>query len=132
MKLFSILLIFISPQLFAKELILDCESGYSFKILYPDKSNKAPYFKFKDNGWIEVKKYKFKEDSIELFITDNKYLACADASLPVCNYGILISKISKARPVTYEVVMNDCYIGTMGCNEYKRGLKLNKSFCKKF
>ena len=132
MKLFSILLIFISSQLFSKELILDCENGYPFKILYPDKSNKAPYFKFKDNGWIEVKKYKFKEDSIELFITDNKYLACADASLPVCNYGILISKISKARPVTYEVVMNDCYIGTMGCNEYKRGLKLNKSFCKKF
>ena len=132
MKLFSILLIFISPQLFSKELILDCENGYSFKILYPDKSHKVPYFKFMDNVWIEVKKYKFKDDSIELFIPDNKYLACADASLPVCNYSILISKISKSRSTTYEVVMNDCYIGTMGCNEYKTGLKLNKSYCKKY
>ena len=132
MKLFSILLIFISSHLISKELILGCENGYSYKISYADKANKTPYFKFKDNDWIEVKKYKFKNDNIELFIPDNKYIACADTSLPVCNYSILISEISKARPITNEVVISDCYIGTMGCNEYNKGLKLNKSYCNKY
>ena len=132
MKLFLILFIFISSQLFSKELIFDCENGYSFKILYPDKPNKTAYFKFNNASWIEVKKYKFKNDSIELFIPDNKYLACVDESLPVCNYSILISNISKSRPISNEVVINDCYIGTMGCNEYNKGLKLNKSHCNKY
>ena len=132
MKLFTILFIFISSQLFSKELIFDCENGYSFKILYTDKLNKTPYFKFNNANWIEVKKYKFKNDSIELFIPDNKYLACVDESLPVCNYSILISDISKSRPISNEVVISDCYIGTMGCNEYNKGLKLNKSHCNKY
>ena len=58
-----------------------------------------------------------------------QYLACADDNLPVCRYSILISDLTNHRPKFTELVLNDCFIGTMGCNEYSKGLNLNQSFC---
>ena len=47
---------------------------------------------------------------------------------PLKSY-FLTKKLNRAR--VSEVVDNDCFIGTMGCNEYKKGLRLNKRRCKK-
>ena len=83
-------------------------------------------------NWIKVENHSFLNDSVTLFIPELKYLACSDKTLPICSYGIKISKISQSRPITHEIVLNNCYIGTMGCNEYNKGLELNQSSCKKY
>ena len=128
MKNLIFIIFFFSSCLIAKELTLQCENGSSYKINYIDKSNIRSYYKDKNN-WIEVEKIEFNNDSIELFIPNQQYLSCADESLPICEYSILISNILDTRPSISEVVINNCFIGTMGCNEYEKGLKLNKSFC---
>ena len=128
MKKFIFLILLFSSNLTSKELLLRCENGFSYKISYSDNSNIISYYKTK-NDWIEVKNFRLKNDSIELFIPNKKYIPCTDNSLPICKYSILISKVSTNRPSTSEVVLNDCFIGTMGCNEYKKGLNLNKSYC---
>ena len=128
MKKFIFLILLFSSNLTSKELLLRCENGFSYKISYSDNSNIISYYKTK-NDWIEVKNFRLKNDSIELFIPNKKYIPCTDNSLPICKYSILISEVSTNRPSTSEVVLNDCFIGTMGCNEYKKGLNLNKSYC---
>ena len=97
-------------------LLIRCDNGYSFI----------------KNNWIKVENHSFLNDSVTLFIPELRYLACSDKTLPICSYGIKISKISQSRPITQEIVLNNCYIGTMGCNEYNKGLELNQSSCKKY
>ena len=129
MRIFLISIFFFSTSLIAKELLFICENNYSYKFVNI-KNNQRSYFKFNNDNWTEIKKFKISENNLELFIPDMKYLGCADESLSVCTYSIRINNYSEKRPSVNEVVLNDCYIGTMGCNEYKKGLELNKSYCK--
>ena len=131
MKKFIFLMFFLSEYLISKELILKCENGYTYKIKYNDKSSITSFYKFKNN-WIEVKKFEISNDNIELFIANQQYKPCDDDSLPICQFSILISNIKTNRPMTSEKILNNCFIGTMGCNEYKKGLKLNQSYCTKY
>ena len=77
----------------------------------------------------EIKSFNITDKNLELFIPDMEYLGCSDKSLPICKYSIRINNFTKKRPSVSEVVLNDCFIGTMGCNEYKKGLELNQNFC---
>ena len=129
MNIFFSLLFFFSSNLLAKELVLKCENSYSFKFSNFNTDNKVSSYKFNDEDWIEIKQFKVKDNTVELFIPNMQYLACADDNLPVCRYSILISDLTNHRPKFTELVLNDCFIGTMGCNEYSKGLNLNQSFC---
>jgi len=129
-KFFFSLLFFLSSNLLTKELVLKCENNYSFKFSNFNANNKISSYKFNDGDWIEIKEFKFKDNNVELFIPNMEYLACSDDNLPVCRYSILISGLTNQRPIFTESVLKDCFIGTMGCNEYSKGLKLNQSLCK--
>ena len=131
MKSILVTLFFFSFKVSAA-LLIRCENGYSFKILNFQTSNSIIFYSLDKNNWIKVENHSFLNDSVTLFIPELKYLACSDKTLPICSYGIKISKISQSRPITQEIVLNNCYIGTMGCNEYNKGLELNQSSCKKY
>ena len=131
MKKFVFFMLFFSEHLISKELTLKCENGYYYKINYNDKSNITSFYKSKNN-WVEVKNFELSNDKIELFIAYQQYKPCDDYSLPICQFSILISNITTNRPMTSEKILNNCFIGTMGCNEYKKGLRLNQSYCTKY
>ena len=124
-----IALVLFSKNVFSSEIVLKCENKYSYKVIKDDNNYNTSYYKYKNEDWVEVKEFKIEDNKIELFIPNMQYLACADKNLPICNYSKLISGYLEKRSTVSEVVLNDCYIGTMGCNEYKKGLKLNQSFC---
>ena len=120
---------FICNNLISSELVFICENNYSYKFLNIGNSKKS-FYKYKEQNWIEIKSFKISDNKIDLFIPNFKYLGCADKTLPICKYKIRVNNPTLERPSVTEVVLNDCYIGTMGCNEYKKGLELNQSFCK--
>ena len=125
-----IFIIFFATNLVASEMTLECENNYSYKIINK-KDNKKIFFKHSTHNWAEIKTFKVSENKLELYIPNMKYLECSDKSLPVCKYSMRIRDFTGKRPIVTEVVLNDCYIGTMGCNAYEKGLELNKNFCKK-
>ena len=129
MKFLFLIFFFLISNLISKELVLKCENNYLYKITNFNTSNKISYYKYNDGDWIEIKNFKIKDDIVEFFIPNMQYLACADDSLPVCKYSIRITEFLKERPTVSEVILNDCFIGTMGCNKYEKGLMLNQSFC---
>ena len=110
-------------------IIFECENGYSYKI-DRNTSNSKFYFKKVDSKWQSIKKVKEINNKIEYFIPNSTYLACSDKELSVCNYKTLITynpatKIADVR----EIIIADCFIGTMGCNKYEKGLELNLRRC---
>ena len=129
MRIFLLSIYFICSNLISDELAFTCENNYSYKLVNLKNGQKS-YFKYKKNNWTEVKNFNISGKNLELFIPNMEYLACSDESLPVCKYSIRIKNFKGKRPTVTEVVLNDCYIGTMGCNKYKQGLELNQSFCK--
>ena len=129
MRLFLLSICFICSNLISDELVFTCENYYSYKLVNLENAQKS-YFKYKKDNWTEIKSFNISGKNLELFIPNMKYLACSDESLTVCKYSIRINDFKSKRPTVNEVVLNDCYIGTMGCNEYKKGLELNQSFCK--
>tara|TARA_B100000902_G_C26462558_1_gene506164 strand:- start:95 stop:490 length:396 start_codon:yes stop_codon:yes gene_type:complete len=120
---------FICTNLISNELIFTCENNFAYRLI-DTKNNQQSFYKTDKSNWIEIKDFNIINNKLELFIPGMTYLGCADKNLPVCKYSILIKDFKLTRPIVTEVVLNDCYIGTMGCNEYKKGLELNQSFCK--
>ena len=111
-------------------MVFECENGYSYKI--DRKENQSTYyFKKVDLKWQSVKKVKEINNKIEYFLPNSTYLACSNKELNVCKYKTLITynfatQIANVR----EIVVADCFIGTMGCNKYEKGLELNLRKCK--
>ena len=129
MKILFLVLFLFTSSVTSKELIIDCENNFTYKITNYNTNNQNSYYKFNNDDWIEIKHFKIKDNNAEFFIPNMKYLACADESLAVCEYSIRIAEFLKKRPTVSEVILNDCFIGTMGCNKYEKGLMLNQSFC---
>ena len=107
----------------------ECENGYSYKIdRYTNHSEF--YFKKIDSNWRPIKKVKEINNKIEYFLPNSTYLACNDKELNVCKYKTLITYNSTTQKANVrEIIIADCYIGTMGCNKYEKGLELNLRRC---
>ena len=133
MKNTFFLMLFLSSFVSAEELIFQCEDGYSYKIATHEKSVKEAFFKNKTSDWVSVKDIDISNKEFHITLPKNEYLKCSDPTLNVCTFKKVIFYNPKHsnRARVSEVVDNDCFIGTMGCNEYKKGLRLNKRRCKK-
>ena len=110
-------------------IIFECENGYSYKI---DRYNNHSEFYFKkiDSNWQPIKNVKEINNKIEYFLPNSTYLACNDKELNVCKYKTLITFNSSTQVADVrEIIISDCFIGTMGCNKYERGLELNLRRC---
>ena len=113
----------------SKAIIFECENSYSYKI---DKKDSQTVFFFKkiNKDWQSIKNVKIGDNKLEYFLPDSTYLECSDKKLKVCKFKTLISfNLSTKEADVREVVINDCYIGTMGCNKYEKGLELNQRRC---
>ena len=111
-------------------IIFECENGYSYKI---DRNTNESTFHFKkdDTKWKSIKKVKEINNKIEYFLPNSTYLACNDKELSVCNYKTLITYNSTTQKANVrEIIIADCFIGTMGCNKYEKGLELNLRRCR--
>ena len=133
MKNTFFIILFLSSFVSAEELIFQCEDGYSYKIATHEKSVKEAFFKNKTSDWISVKDIDISNKEFHITLPKNDYLKCSDPTLDVCTFKkvIFYNPENSNRARVSEVVDNDCFIGTMGCNEYKKGLRLNKRRCKK-
>jgi hypothetical protein len=113
----------------SNSIIFECENNYSYKI--DEKDSQTIYFYKKNNtDWQSTKNVKIGNNKLEYFLPNSKYLACTDKKLNVCKYksSILYNLSTKVANVR-EVVIDDCYIGTMGCNKYEKELELNQRRC---
>ena len=110
-------------------IIFECENNYSFKT--DTKDSQTVYFYKKINtDWQSIKNVKIGDNKLEYFLPDSTYLECSDKKLNVCKYKTLISfNLSTKQADVREVVLDDCHIGTMGCNKYEKGLELNQRRC---
>ena len=127
-NLFFILIFIFYFDVTAKTFV--CENGYSYKIDY-DTSNPKYFFKKSNEDWKIIKKIKILEHRYEFILPNSNYLACSDKSLNVCEFSTLIKYNPNTNQANIrEVVLNNCYIGTMGCNQYNKGLELNQRRCK--
>ena len=110
-------------------IIFECENGYSYKI-NKNTNNSKFYFKKVASKWQSVKKVKEINNKIEYFLPNSTYLACSDKELNICKYKTLITYNSITQKANVrEIIIADCYIGTMGCNKYEKGLELNLRRC---
>ena len=110
-------------------IIFECENGYSYKI-DRNTNNSKFYFKKVDSKWKSIKKVKEINNKIEYFLPNSTYLACSDKELNICKYKTLITYNSTTQKANVrEIIIADCYIGTMGCNKYEKGLELNLRRC---
>ncbi len=128
MKFLAIALFLLSKSTLSDELVIKCQDNYTYRISTTNLNKNSLFYKYADENWKELEEYKIVGDAVELFIPGLKYLQCSDNNLPVCSYSKLI-KSYKSKPSVSEIVLNDCFIGTMGCNQYKKGLMLNKYHC---
>ena len=109
--------------------IFECENGYSYKI-DRNTNNSKFYFKKVDSKWQSIKKVKEINNKIEYSLPNSTYLACSDKELNICKYKTLITYNSTTQKANVrEIIIADCYIGTMGCNKYEKGLELNLRRC---
>ena len=128
-QLYSIIISIFLYSFSSGAIIFECENGYSYKI-DRNTNNSKFYFKKVDSKWQSIKKVKEINNKIEYFLPNSTYLACSDKELNICKYKTLItynSTIQKAN--VREIIIADCYIGTMGCNKYEKGLELNLRRC---
>ena len=110
-------------------IIFECENGYSYKIDRKTNNSKF-YFKKVDSKWQSIKKVKEINNKIEYSLPNSTYLACSDTKLNICKYKTLITYNSTTQKANVrEIIIADCYIGTMGCNKYEKGLELNLRRC---
>ena len=106
-----------------------CENNYSYKIDKKD-SQIVYFFKKINTDWQSIKNVKIGDNKLEYFLPDSTYLECSDKKLNVCKYKTIISfNLSTKQADVREVVLDDCHIGTMGCNKYEKGLELNQRRC---
>ena len=110
-------------------IIFECENEYSYKINKKDEQL-IFFYKKKNTKWQSINNVRKSNNKLEFFLPDSTYLACSDKKLNICNYkSLILFDISTKQASVREVVINDCYIGTMGCNKYEKGLELNQRRC---
>ena len=131
-KLYLLMLFVFVNSPNSKAIIFECENGYSYKM--KEKEDQTYFFfKKKYTDWQSIKDVIEINNKLEYFLPDSTYLACKDKILNVCKYKSLITyNLATQVANVREVIIADCFIGTMGCNEYKKGLKLNQSYCTKY
>ena len=128
-QLYSIIVSIFLYSFSSGAIIFECENGYSYKI-DRNTNNSKFYFKKVDSKWQSIKKVKEINNKIEYFLPNSTYLACSDKELNICKYKTLITYNSTTQKANVrEIIIADCYIGTMGCNKYERGLELNLRRC---
>ena len=129
-QLYSIIVSIFLYSFSSGAIIFECENGYSYRInRYTNHSEF--YFKKIDSNWRPIKKVKEINNKIEYFLPNSTYLACSDKELNICKYKTLITYNSTTQKANVrEIIIADCYIGTMGCNKYEKGLELNLRRCK--
>ena len=128
-QLYSIILSIFLYSFNSGAIIFECENGYSYKIDRKTNNSKF-YFKKVDSKWQLIKKVKEINNKIEYSLPNSTYLACNDKELNICKYKTLITYNSTTQKANVrEIIIADCYIGTMGCNKYEKGLELNLRRC---
>ena len=128
-QLYSIIVSIFLYSLSSSAIIFKCENGYSYKI-DRNTNNSKFYFKKVDSKWQSIKKVKEINNKIEYSLPNSTYLACSDKELNICKYKTLITYNSTTQKANVrEIIIADCYIGTMGCNKYEKGLELNLRRC---
>ena len=128
-KFCSIITLIFLHSVNSSAITFECENGYSYRIdRYTNHSEF--YFKKIDSNWQPIKKVKEINNKIEYFLPNSTYLACSDRELNVCEYKTLITYNSTSQIADVrEIIIADCFIGTMGCNKYEKGLELNLRRC---
>ena len=127
--LFSLITFIFLYSISPSAITFECENGYSYKI---DRytAHSEFYFKKIDSNWQPIKKVKEINNKIEYFLPNSTYLACSDKELNICKYKTLITYNPTTQKANVrEIIIADCYIGTMGCNKYEKGLELNLRRC---
>ena len=128
-QLYSIIVSIFLYSFSSGAIIFECENGYSYKI-DRNTNNSKFYFKKVDSKWQSIKKVKEINNKIEYSLPNSTYLACSDKELNICKYKTLITYNSTTQKANVrEIIIADCYIGTMGCNKYEKGLELNLRRC---
>ncbi len=130
-KLILILLVLLISyeNIYAKSLLFQCENKFSYKIEYYNKQSHL-FFRELNKDWRKVEKANMSENKYELFLPDSSYLGCTDKSLAICRFStLIIYKPASGEANVREVISNDCFIGTMGCNKYNKGSELNLRRC---
>ena len=130
-KLILVLSIIFTPigEIYSENILFKCENGFTYKIEYY-KNRPFIYYKELNKDWKEVEKSNITKNKYELFLPNSRYLQCTDKSLAICHYSTLIEhQTNTGKANVREVVSNDCFIGTMGCNKYEKGLELNQRRC---
>ena len=128
-QLYSIIVSIFLYSFSSGAIIFECENGYSYKI-DRNTNNSKFYFKKVDSKWHSIKKVKEINNKIEYSLPNSTYLACKDKELNICKYKTLITYNSTTQKANVrEIIIADCYIGTMGCNKYEKGLELNLRRC---
>ena len=128
-QLYSIIVFIFLFSINSNAMIFECENGFTYKI-ENYKNQLFVYYKELNKDWKAIVNSNISENKYELILPNSQYLGCANKNLAICNYNTLITyKPSTGEANVREVIRNDCFIGTMGCNEYEKGLMLNQSFC---
>jgi hypothetical protein len=125
---FYIVIIFLY-SINSNAIVFECENGYSYKM---DKKDSETVFFFKKitSNWQSIENVKIINNKLEYYLPDSTYLACSDKKLNICKYKSLVTyNPSNKEANVREVVLDDCFIGTMGCNKYEKGLELNHRRC---
>ena len=128
-QLYSIIVFTFLFSLNSNAMIFECENGFTYKI-ENYKNQLFIYYKELNKDWKAIVNSNILENKYELILPNSQYLRCVDKSLAICKYNTLITyKPSTGEANVREVIRNDCFIGTMGCNKYERGLELNLRRC---
>ena len=128
-QLYSIIVFTFLFSINSNAMIFECENGFTYKI-ENYKNQLFIYYKELNKDWKTVEKSNITKNKYELFLPNSRYLQCTDKSLAICHYSTLIEhQTNTGKANVREVVSNDCFIGTMGCNKYEKGLELNQRRC---
>ena len=128
-QLYSIIVFTFLFSINSNAMIFECENGFTYKI-ENYKNQLFIYYKELNKDWKAIVNSNISENKYELILPNSQYLGCANKNLAICNYNTLITyKPSTGEANVREVIRNDCFIGTMGCNKYEKGLELNLRRC---
>jgi len=128
-QLYSIIVFTFLFSINSNAMIFECENGFTYKI-ENYKNQLFIYYKELNKDWIAIVNSNISENKYELILPNSQYLGCANKNLAICNYNTLITyKPNTGEANVREVIRNDCFIGTMGCNKYEKGHELNLRRC---
>ena len=116
-------------EIYSENILFKCENGFTYKVEYY-KKRPFIYYKELNKDWKTVVNSNILINKYELILPESQYLGCKNKNLDICEYTTLVTyKPSTGEANVREVIRNDCFIGTMGCNKYQKGLELNQRRC---